>query len=69
MLRELKVLILKNFDSQGDFASVAGIDETRLSRIIRQRADPRDEERKVFRRILGQEVDQIFPSGEERSGK
>ena len=62
MLRDLKILILKKFDTQADFASVSGIDETRLSRIIRQRSEPREQERKAFRRILGIEVDQIFSS-------
>jgi hypothetical protein len=60
MLRELKVLILTKFDTQGDFAAVACIDETRLSRIIRQRIVPRDKERQTFRRILGKGIDRIF---------
>jgi Helix-turn-helix len=70
MLRDFKILILKSgFDTQGDFATAADVDETRLSRIIRGRSDPREQEVKAFRRILGQEVDRIFPSAEERTGK
>jgi len=60
ILRDLKILILKNFDSQADFAGAARIDESRVSRIIRGRIEPNARELDAFRRLLGIEVDSIL---------
>jgi hypothetical protein len=60
--RDFRLLIFRcGYDSQVDFATAAGIGESRLSGIMHNRIEPSPWELAAFRRLLdAREVDALF---------
>ncbi len=56
----LKVKINEKFGTQADFASVAGIDEPTVSRVIRRRKPLDPDEQRRWANLLGCEVREVF---------
>jgi transcriptional regulator with XRE-family HTH domain len=57
---KLKVVILERFSRQADFAEAAGIDESRISRIIRERVSPTPTQRKKISEALNIPENDLF---------
>jgi transcriptional regulator with XRE-family HTH domain len=58
---ELKVHILRKFQSQGNFCQAIGLSESRLSRLIHGRTLPNPAEVQRIAEALGAEPGEIFP--------
>ncbi len=56
----LKVLILDRFSRQADFAEAVGINESRVSRIVRKRVSPTLEERRKISDALNVPENKLF---------
>ena len=59
---QLKLAIFESGDPQVVIAKRAGVDETRLSRIIRGHVEATASERKALARALRLPVDDLFPT-------
>jgi len=59
----LKISILQKYQSQADFAQMVGIRDDALSRIIRGRRLPTDEEREKISQFLRIPAAELFSSG------
>ncbi len=57
----LKMAILARFPSQSEFAQVAGIGESLLSRIVRERVSPTSEQKRKMAEVLKTPEGQLFP--------
>lgn len=60
MRLDLKLAILRSGLTQRQVSIRAQIPETRLSAIVRQRADPTVDERSAMAQVLGQPADTLF---------
>ena len=60
MNRRLKAKIIEKFGTQSEFAQIAGIDETFVSRVVRNRRKLRPEEQRFWSRLLGVKPEEVF---------
>jgi ribosome-binding protein aMBF1 (putative translation factor) len=63
----LKIAILQKFSAQADFAKQIDLNETVLSRIVRERRVATPEQQKKMSRILEIPEEELFPSKVEAS--
>lgn len=61
MNARLKIQIYEVFRSQADAAMAIGIREDRLSRIVRGRAEPTRDEKRMISRKLRKKATELFP--------
>lgn len=61
----LKMAMHESRRTQKRIATLAKIDETRLSKIVRGRKEPTVDEMKALARVLGKAQDELFPSAQE----
>jgi hypothetical protein len=66
MNRQLKAAIVLRFDNQSDAAQALGLQESRLSRLIRERVQPSERDIKAFARVFGAERVEALLKGENR---
>jgi hypothetical protein len=66
MNRQLKAAIVLRFDNQSDAAQALGLQESRLSRLIRERVQPSERDIKAFARIFGPDKTNALLGGEDR---
>ena len=57
---KLKVKIIEHFHTQSDFAQAMGVDESAVSRAIRNRRLPKPGEQEKWARFLGSSAQEIF---------
>ena len=57
----LKVKILEKYTTQSDFASVVGIRQDNLSKVINGRLTPKTEQKVAMAEALGCKVEDLFP--------
>lgn len=58
----LKIALLETGKKQGRIARLLKISDTTLSRIVRGRREPTDEQRKALAEFLGRDASEIFPN-------
>ncbi len=58
--KNLRIAILKKFDSQGDFAEFIGVHESAVSQVIRGRRNLKSETRDRWAAVLGCDPGDIF---------
>jgi len=61
MNARLKIHIYERFNTQADAAMALGMREDRLSRIVRQRTAPTDDEKKLMAKKLRKKAEELFP--------
>ncbi len=61
MVNPLKIAIIAAGRPQYELARVAGLSETRLSRLATGRVQPSADERRVLAEALGVAISQLFP--------
>lgn len=66
MRNNLKFSIINLGQPQYAIAAKCGISETRLSRLVRGRADPTEEERRALARVLRAPEARLFTTGDEQ---
>lgn len=57
---KLKVKIVERYGSQSNFAFASNVDETLISKVVRGRRKPTDEQRSVWAALLGCDPGQLF---------
>jgi plasmid maintenance system antidote protein VapI len=61
MNRKLKAKIIENFGTQSDFSEAIQIDESIISKIVRNRRELPTEQKKVWAEKLNCMIEEIFP--------
>lgn len=58
--KNLKLAILKTYDTQADFAEAAGVAQSKVSEVIRGRRQLRQEEQQQWAHLLKVESREVF---------
>ena len=65
MNRKLRLKIVEVFDSQANFATASGINQTIISNVIRNRRKPSPRMKERFSRLLQSDQEELFPEPSE----
>jgi transcriptional regulator with XRE-family HTH domain len=60
MRKLLRIKIVEHFDTQEKLAKASGIDESIISKLVRDMRDPTGEQSEILARLLKTDAEQLF---------